>query len=68
MRLILFDIDGTLITARGAGRRALKRALEAVFGTTGSLDTYEMSGKTDPRIIHDLMEARSHVNAAESRR
>ena len=57
MRLILFDIDGTLITARGAGRRALKRALEAVFGTTGSLDTYEMSGKTDPRIIHDLMEA-----------
>ena len=57
MRLILFDIDGTLITARGAGRRAVKRALEAVFGTTGSLDTYEMSGKTDPRIIHDLMEA-----------
>jgi phosphoglycolate phosphatase-like HAD superfamily hydrolase len=57
MRLILFDIDGTLITARGAGRRAIKRALQAVFGTTGSLDTYEMSGKTDPRIIYDLMEA-----------
>ena len=36
MRLFLFDIDGTLITARGAGRRAFKRALERVFGTTGS--------------------------------
>ena len=57
MRLVLFDIDGTLITARGAGRRAFKRALEGVFGTTGSFDGYDMSGKTDPRIIHEVMEA-----------
>src|SRR5437773_2753209 len=55
MRLVLFDIDGTLITARGAGRRAVKRALEHVFGTSGSLDGYDMSGKTDPRIIFELM-------------
>jgi phosphoglycolate phosphatase len=65
VRLVLFDIDGTLISARGAGRRAVKRALEAVFGTTGSLDGYDMSGKTDPRIILEVMEAggleRAHV-------
>ena len=36
VRLVLFDIDGTLIIARGAGRRALGRALERVFGTTGA--------------------------------
>lgn len=65
MRLILFDIDGTLITARGAGRRAIRRALEAVYGTCGTLDTCEMSGKTDPRIIHEVMEGggleRDHI-------
>ena len=56
MRLVLFDIDGTLITARGAGRRALKRALEGVFGTCGVLEGYDMSGKTDPRIILEVLE------------
>jgi len=55
MRLVLFDVDGTLITARGAGRRAIKRALERVFGTTGSLEGYDMSGKTDPRIVLEVM-------------
>jgi phosphoglycolate phosphatase-like HAD superfamily hydrolase len=54
--LILFDIDGTLITARGAGRRALRRALLEVFGTTGGLDGYDMSGKTDPRILFEILE------------
>ena len=48
MRLILFDIDGTLITARGAGRRAVKRALLAVFGTIGSIDTLRDVGQDRP--------------------
>jgi len=64
MRLVLFDVDGTLLTARGAGRRAVKRALERVFGTTGSLDGYDMSGKTDPRIILELMEGAGLERAA----
>lgn len=55
MRLVLFDIDGTLVTARGAGRRAMRRALLGVFGTTGSVDAYDMSGKTDPRIIVEVL-------------
>ena len=61
---MLFDVDGTLLTARGAGRRAVKRALEHVFGTTGSLDGYDMSGKTDPRIILELMEGAGLERAA----
>lgn len=55
MRLFLFDIDGTLVSARGAGRAALRRALESVFGTAGPVDSYDFRGKTDPRIVHDLM-------------
>ena len=58
MRLVLFDIDGTLIVARGAGREAFDRALRAVYGT-GAADTaaYDFRGKTDPRILHDLLTA-----------
>jgi len=54
-RLFLFDIDGTLVTAAGAGRIALGRALAATYGTAGALEAYDFRGKTDPRIVRDLM-------------
>jgi len=54
-RLFLFDIDGTLVTAAGAGRIALGKALTAVYGTTGPIEKYDFRGKTDPRIVLDLM-------------
>lgn len=57
MKLVLFDIDGTLITSRGAGRRAMRIALERVFGTAGGIDRYDLSGRTDTRIVHDVMGA-----------
>ena len=57
MRLLLFDIDGTLIRSHGAGRLALKKSLEDLFGTAGPLDTYRMSGKVDSQIITDLLTA-----------
>jgi phosphoglycolate phosphatase-like HAD superfamily hydrolase len=56
-RLYLFDVDGTLVTARGAGREALGRALHRTFGRTGPIDRYDFRGKTDPRIVLDLMAA-----------
>ena len=55
MRLFLFDIDGTLVTARGAGRLALGRALETTYGTAGGIERYDFRGKTDPRIVLDLL-------------
>ena len=57
MRLLLFDVDGTLLSARGAGRRAVKAALERVYGTGGAIDQYDLRGKTDQRIVFDVMEA-----------
>src|SRR5262245_5077578 len=68
MRLVLFDIDGTLISARGAGRRALRRALDHVFGTAGALDGYDMSGKTDPRILFEVLSAAGLDRAAVTER
>lgn len=57
MRLVLFDVDGTLITSRGAGRRAMRSAFERVFGTAGRIDEYDLRGRTDTRIVHDVMGA-----------
>src|SRR5712692_4440022 len=57
MKLVLFDVDGTLISARGAGRRAMRVAFERVFGTAGGIDRYDLRGRTDTRIVHDVMTA-----------
>jgi phosphoglycolate phosphatase len=57
MKLILFDIDGTLIRSNGAGRETMQYALEQLFGTAGPIGEYKFSGKTDPRIITDLLRA-----------
>ena len=52
-RLILFDIDGTLITAGGAGTRSLDRAFNTLFGIKDAFKSITMSGKTDIQIIKE---------------
>ncbi|HET7630906.1 MAG TPA: HAD family hydrolase [Gemmatimonadaceae bacterium] len=54
MKLVLFDIDGTLLSTDGAGRRAITRALVEVYGVAGP-DDHRFDGKTDPQIVHELM-------------
>src|ERR1700740_829290 len=56
MRLVLFDVDGTILSARGAGRRAFAAALMEVYGTAGDIERYDLRGATDQRIVFDLME------------
>jgi phosphoglycolate phosphatase len=53
-RLVLFDIDCTLIDAHGAGGRAILRAIKDVYGVEGELGDYSFHGRTDPGIICDL--------------
>ena len=60
MRLILFDIDGTLLWTDGAGRRAIHRALLEEMGTAGPIDTYRFDGKTDPQIVRELLKMAGH--------
>lgn len=54
MKLVLFDIDGTLLRSGGAGRWAMERALIATFGTSGDPEYY-YDGKTDKQIVRELM-------------
>jgi phosphoglycolate phosphatase-like HAD superfamily hydrolase len=56
MKIVLFDIDGTLLSTRGAGKRAMEAALESHFGTAGP-EGYRYDGKTDRQIARELMRA-----------
>jgi phosphoglycolate phosphatase len=56
-RLVLFDIDGTLVHCGPTPRRVFKRALEDVFGTAGPIEQWIFDGKTDPMIVSELMAA-----------
>lgn len=60
MRLILFDIDGTLLWTDGAGRRAIHRALLDEMGTAGPIEGYRFDGKTDPQIVRELLTLAGH--------
>lgn len=62
-KLILFDIDGTLLWSDGAGRAALRQALIDEMGTPGPIDAYSFAGKTDRQIVRELMVAAEHPQA-----
>jgi phosphoglycolate phosphatase-like HAD superfamily hydrolase len=53
MKLILFDIDGTLIDSGGAGTRAMDTAFEELFSVRSAFKEIRMDGKTDPQIINE---------------
>lgn len=57
MKLILFDIDGTLLDCGPQVRPLFASALVEVFGTAGDVDGYDFAGRTDPRIVLDLVTA-----------
>lgn len=71
MRLVLWDVDGTLIRAGSVARTAFDAAVERVLGRAFPEHGVRMSGKTDPQIAHEILvlaglahdEAAAHVPA-----
>jgi phosphoglycolate phosphatase len=57
MRLLLFDIDGTLLETHGVGRRAVEAALSELTGSPVSTEGISFSGKTDPQILREVLTA-----------
>ncbi|MBX3251891.1 MAG: HAD hydrolase-like protein [Myxococcales bacterium] len=51
--VVLFDVDGTLVTTGGAGRRAMRHAFGEVCGAPHALDGVKLGGKTDPMILRE---------------
>src|SRR3979411_1747000 len=62
MRLVLFAIDGTLLTSEGMGRASMQHALAEVFGSSGN-PSYRYDGKTDKQIVRDTMRLEGHSDA-----
>ena len=54
--LLLWDIDGTLVTSGGAGARALRTALHHVFAIDGPLDDIDFAGRTDRWILRTILQ------------
>lgn len=56
-RLVLFDIDETMISSDGAGRRAIAKTLGDLYRIGEDALQIPMSGKTDPQILTEILEA-----------
>lgn len=54
-RLVLFDIDGTLLRVNNINRQALIDALTTVYGTEGSARSHNFAGKMDSVIIYEVL-------------
>jgi phosphoglycolate phosphatase len=55
MKLVLFDIDGTLLTSGMAGADAMQLAFAELFQIEDAFAGITMSGKTDPAILHEAL-------------
>jgi phosphoglycolate phosphatase-like HAD superfamily hydrolase len=65
VKLLLFDLDGTLVTTGGAGVRALDRAFFQVAGIVHAMDGVRPHGKTDPAIIREVFTLRGAGNFSD---
>ena len=55
MRLILFDIDGTLLLTGNVGQSSARISLERIFGTSGRIDEFYPGGRTIDGIFQDTL-------------
>lgn len=51
----LFDVDGTLLLTEGAGREAFAHGVAATFGMRDDLSRVAFAGRTEPRILADIL-------------
>ncbi len=56
MKLLIFDIDGTLTHLDGATRRAFNAAYVRLFGISITMDGLKLHGRTDPLIFRDCFD------------
>jgi phosphoglycolate phosphatase len=54
-KVILFDIDGTLVLTGGAGVRGMARAFEQLFSIPDAFQTIDVPGRTDSWILADAL-------------
>ena len=67
LKLVLFDIDGTLLMSGGGGKRALNRAFMALFGVSEAFEGIPVAGRTDHLIFEDAVARAGVTVTTESR-
>jgi len=67
-KLVLFDIDGTILLTAGAGRRAIMEALASEVENVAAFEGIRMDGKTDPQIVAEMLAAAGQPEPRESPR
>ncbi len=65
-KLLLFDIDGTLITSGGAGEHALRLGIRERFGIDDDLKGIEIAGRTDSGIARQVFARHGLPETAEN--
>ncbi len=66
MKILLWDIDGTLIRSGNAGHRAMNAAALAVFGLQDAFTNFDFGGRTDPWVL-DLLCRQHRLEAPPDR-
>jgi phosphoglycolate phosphatase-like HAD superfamily hydrolase len=54
VRLVLFDIDGTLVRTGGTGIQAFARTFATIFGVHDGVETIRFAGRTDFSLVREM--------------
>ena len=65
MKMVLFDLDGTLVVTRGISRLAFENSGKAILGPRFSMDNVDLAGRLDPKLFLEACQA-SHLIASAS--
>jgi len=66
MKLLLFDVDATLVLTGGAGLRALNRAFQRLYSVDNAMYAIAPQGKTDPAIVREIFHKNMPGHAPEA--
>lgn len=66
VRLVLFDIDGTLIQSGGAGEKAFAEIARTVFNLPNGTKDLHFAGRTDPAILREMFERHGVATTREN--
>src|SRR5580704_13965908 len=56
VRLVLFDIDGTLVLTGGAGTRAFSETFSHIFGLKHGTERIKFAGRTDVSLVREFFQ------------
>ena len=68
IRLVLFDIDGTLVHTGGAGTLAFSQTFHHIFGLKDGVERMKFAGRTDVSLVREFLQIHNLPASAENLR